>query len=269
VSLFRGIPNALQMSAVSHTDPYIAYCESLWQSWLAGRLEIPAAIARMFDLNAAPEPYLSFEVGENPLVALTTNPGATMAHQVRGAVLEGGGPVSADQTYASAAQTLASFYERELSGVARRRIVALRSLSQWAGYAGVLQVEASPFHSPRLPGKEALVDAIAAGGLLAAYIQPASAFLAPKPVVVVSAVSTRVPLRAGIGLPRWVRWMSELAGLSLERATFTPLVKKGSLTTSAVLVSRTHGVPKALVLMMGGNHLPAEGGLRVLASMIR
>lgn len=68
---------------------------------------------------------------------------------------------------------------------------------------------------------------------------------------------------------RWLGWEAALAGLILERAEFVSLVKKGSATTAAALVSLKCGVPKALVLMMGGNHLPAEKGLRLLAGVLR
>lgn len=59
--------------------------EALWSDWLAGTLDVPPFVRVAFDLDAAPEPYLSLGVGAEPLVALTTNPGEVMPHQRRGA----------------------------------------------------------------------------------------------------------------------------------------------------------------------------------------
>jgi len=70
-------------------------------------------------------------------------------------------------------------------------------------------------------------------------------------------------------LSPWVAWMAALAGLVPERSEFVRLVAKGAQTTAAALVSLESGAPKALVLMMGGNHLPAEKGLRLLAAALR
>ena len=64
-------------------DDLIELCEALWREWLARSLEVSPLVTSTFDMNATPEPYLSFNVGQQPLIALTTNPGATMAIQAR------------------------------------------------------------------------------------------------------------------------------------------------------------------------------------------
>jgi hypothetical protein len=256
-------------------EAFISFCEALWRGWLANTLNVPQFIHDApFDLDAAPEPYVSFNAGPNPLVALLTNPGYTMDHQRRAAVQVGGGPLSTTVDYSAAARALGPFYERELKGTAAgRRIAALRVLSSWVGYEGVLQVEACPFHSRSLPSKKkiALLKTINEGGLLGCYTEHVRAFLRCRPVVVVSAVSSRRSLGPEVveTLSPWLAWEAVLAGLVLERAKFVPLVAKDSKTTAAALVSFAGGVPKALVLMMGGNHLPAEKGLCVLAAALR
>ncbi|MGC4003139.1 MAG: hypothetical protein QM811_08385 [Pirellulales bacterium] len=50
------------------------YCEALWQNWLAFKPDVPAFVQANFDLDAAPEPYLTFDDGRNPLVALRQTP---------------------------------------------------------------------------------------------------------------------------------------------------------------------------------------------------
>ena len=59
-----------------------------------------------------------------------------------------------------------------------------------------------------------------------------------------------------------------MAGLDTSKALFVPLLEKKGKVTSAALVGQLEGNPKALVLMMGGNHLPSEAGLRTLANAL-
>jgi hypothetical protein len=204
---------------------------------------------------------------DRTLVALTTNPGATMSHQRRAAVLDGTGPVDRSMTYQVAARELGAFYEANLMGAALRRIAALKTLSALLGLDGVLQVEACPFHSPSLPKKTALLDAIAVDGMLIHYVDHLRTFLRSRPVVIVSAVSSRLSLSGGKAtLTPWIAWKAHVAGLATDRAEFVPLVTKDAATTAAALVSFENRTPKALVLMMGGNHLPGEKGLWALAN---
>jgi hypothetical protein len=251
------------------SDGYLSFCAALWRSWLRGNLEVPAAVRSMFDLDAAPEPYLPFSAGPHPLVVLTTNPGATMPHQLRDAILSGSGPVPYTEEYDEAARALSAFYAEQLRGQARRRINGLARVAELAGYDGFLQAECCPFHSSRLDSKGAFVGMLASGGLLGAYVEQLRAFLRSRPVLVVSATSSRHSLSAGaVRLSPWIQWQADLVGLVPSAAEFVPLVAKGMTTTGAVLIHREGGVPKALVLMMGGNHLPAEAGLRRLAAAL-
>jgi len=253
-------------------EDFLLFCEELWGSWLKGSLDLPRFAHTAFDLNAAPEPYISFGAGAKPLVALTTNPGATMPHQRRAKVQAGRGPLSAADKYAIAAGKLGPFYEEKLAGSpAGRRIAALRTLSSLLGYKGVLQVEACPFHSPSLPGKTALLQRIREDkdGLLGAYAKHLKVFLRRQPVVIVSAAQSRVSLEPGMQLSPWHKWNAEIAGLVLKRAKFVRLVAKGSKMTCAALVSFEEEIPKAMVLMMGGTHLPGKEGLCVLAEALR
>jgi hypothetical protein len=253
------------------TEDFLVFCQKLWRRWLADTLEVPCFVRSTFDLDAAPEPYIYFGAGAKPLVALTTNPGRPMPFQRRAKVQAGTGPLSATNHYATAARKLGPFYEEKLANrPAGRRIAALRTLSYLVGYKGVLQVEACPFHSRSLPRKGTLRQTIREGGLLGRYAEALKAFLRRRPVVILSAVSSRVSLgpRAA-ALSEWHEWNAEIAGLVLKRAKFVRLVAKGSKTTCAALVSFEEGIPKALVLMMGGNNLPAGKGLCALADALR
>lgn len=204
------------------SDKFALFCESLWREWLDGTLDTPEFVRTTFNLDAAPEPYISFDAGEEPLVALTTNPGATMPHQRRDAVQAGHGPLSTTIDYATAAKALRDFYKRNLAGTAQNRITALQLLSTLVARDGVLQVEACPFRSRYLPKKDALLQALDTGGLLARYVKHVEGFLRRRPVVIVTAVSSRASLEQECALSPWAKWMAITAGLSLERADFIP-----------------------------------------------
>jgi hypothetical protein len=244
-------------------------CEQLWQSWLRRTMDVPSSLHTMFDLEAAPEPYVNFGAGANPLVELLTNPGYVLPEQTRGVIESGAGPIKSVMDYATVAKTFGEFYERQLRGAAAHRIAAIRSLSEQLGFDGVLQVDACPFHSASLPNKGAVLRIIRAGGLLGQYAGTLREFLRSRPVLTLAAVSSAHPLLPPPVLTDWARWQAQLAGLDLEQAKFLPLVKKGNATTVAALISRADGVPKGLVLMMGGNRLPGPEGLRTLAAFLR
>src|SRR6266566_2838389 len=244
------------------SDDYIAFCEEkLWCAWKEHRLSVPPP----FDPEAAPEPYLYFGASTKLLVALTTNPGGTMEHQRRIAVLAGGDPLSHKDTYAEAASKIGDFYETHLTGQARQRIAKLRKLSSGLSYEGVMQVELIPFHSPSLPMskkiallREAKTDK---GGLLGRYVEHLREFLRDRPVVSPQAVATRASLEPETPKSsEWLTWIAEIAGIDLNAADFVSLVEKGPKTTAAAWVSKREP-RKALVLMMGMAGLPADQGL--------
>ena len=252
---------------------FIKLCETLWREWLALSLEVSPFVTATFDLNATPEPYLSFNAGQQPLVALTTNPGATMAVQVREAVHRGDGPLNTSLNFATAARILGSFYEQALpsKSPARHRIDKLSHLSQLLGADGVLQVEVCPFHSPLLSmsKKHKLLREVEEGGFLARSVESLRRFTTPHPVFVVSAVSSQSSLQSGLEMSRWLTWQATIAGVHLDTAAFIPQVTKGPKTTCGAFVTSVAGTPKALVLMMGTNNLPGLGALETLAHRLR
>jgi hypothetical protein len=250
------------------SEHYFSFCEELWRGWLDARLTASSFVSKVFDLNAAPEPYVSFGLGAKLLVALTTNPGATMRHQCRAAVQAGVGPLREEDKYSEAAPKLGDFYETHLTGQARHRIAKLRKLSSWLGYEGVLQVEACPFHCPSLPQKNALLEEIAKDELLGRYAEQLRAFLRHKSVLSLQAAPTRASLRPETPKSsRWLRWITETAGIDLNNSKFLPLVEKGPKITAAAWLSNKP--PVALVLMMGGTGLPADEGLCKLATELQ
>ena len=245
---------------------YITFCEDkLWCTWKEQTLSVPPP----FDPEAAPEPYLYFGADTNRLVALTTNPGATMRHQRRAAVQAGTGPLCEKDKYAKAAPKLGDFYETHLTGQAWHRIAKLRRLSSCLGYEGVMQVELIPFHSATLPQKSRLLEEInKEGSLLGHYVELLGKSLRDRPVVGIQAASTQSSFSRKTKLSPWLRRVAEITGLDLNAADFVSLVEKGRKTTAAAWVSKREP-RKALVLMMGTNNLPGDDGLWKLAAALR
>lgn len=253
-------------------NAFLTRSESLWRDWLDGRVPpLAPPVASLFDLDAMPEPWLDLEAGAKPLVVLTTNPGGTMDHQRRSSILRGDGPAQADMSYARAAQVLAAHYRDVLAGTsAGRRIRSLLAVAHEAGYDGVLQAECIPWHSADLPNKARLLGLLPREPHLVAYLHDLRSFLGPRPVLAVSAVSSRVDLEdREAPLSPWLEWQADLLGIDPRRAERHPLVQKGARVTATALVDRSSAAPKALVLMMGSNNLPGAEGTGRLVEALR
>jgi len=250
---------------------YIDLCESLWRDWLGESLDVSSSIESTFDLQAAPEPYVLFNAGMQPVVFLLTNPGQTMSHQLQENVKKDDvGPLTRNINYATAAQNLGVHYQTELikpGNQAGHRIVRMLELSRLVGAHGVINVETCPFHSHSLPNKMKLLKESTQVGFMKTYVQSLQTYLTEKPVVIVSAVSSKESLHGETKVSEWLAWQAQIAGLNFAAASFTPLVKKGDKTTCGAFVSTGVGVraTKALVLMMGSNNLPGDEGLKLLA----
>lgn len=247
-------------------NSYKGFCENLWRQWLDGSLELSPFIQATFQVGYAPEPYLCFDDGSNPLIVLTTNPGAGLdGIQDLNSILSGNSIVQPSNPYSQAAIKFAGYYAEHLPGQARRRIEGLRQLAQLSGCSGVVQIECCPFHSKSLPNKEELVRWSTFDKLLSSYVASLKSYLADKDVFIMSAVGSKNDLAAGsIRLSPWLKWQDDLVGFQLSRAAFKPIVRKGTKTTAALLVDKSAGRSKSLFLMMGGNHLPSRDGLEVM-----
>ena len=243
------------------------FTEQLWRSWLDGELSLSAALTQRFDLEAAPEPYLRFEAGDRPLVALTTNPGGTLPFQRRAVVLSNTDVLRETMTYQEASSVLGQHYRQLLQRkAAGRRIENLLTLARDRSATGVVQVEVCPFHSRSLPKKDTLVSELVNDELTKQYLAHVREYLRDRPVVIVAAISSSKTLSADLTLSPWLAWKAEVAGMYIDKSTrFVPLVTKQDKVTCAALLSPRGAVPKSLVLMMGSNQLPGTEGLKRLS----
>jgi hypothetical protein len=242
---------------------YVEFCEnSLWVPWKEERLSVPEP----FDRDAIPEPYVYFRPDNNdPLIVLTTNPGATMCHQCRLAVKHGSGPVRETQTYDAAARELGQFYEKELgrrpAGVRIRKMLCLSEMMQ---LNGVLQVEAVPFHSPSFPQKRTFLRGCAGTEPFFSYAEALTALLHDCRVVAIQASNKpeRNPSESD-----WLSWIARTAGLDTTSAQSHAL--KQTKGKSTVVAWTSPNRQKAIVLSVGGTWLPSRDGLRMLAEVLR
>lgn len=130
------------------------FCDQLWRDWLHEEILDSEFDGLSFDKDSAPEPWLELRSGANPLVVVTTNPGGSMDIQKRSVVKRGRSPIILPkQTYASSTVGLGHYYETNLptGSPAVRRIKSMAQLATLAGYDGLYQVEACPFHSASFP----------------------------------------------------------------------------------------------------------------------
>jgi hypothetical protein len=259
---------------------FMDLCEELWRDWLEERLDLPEFSRPPFNLAAAPEPYVLYDVGSNPLVMLLTNPGGTMPHQLRENVRTAGSgpyPLTEDMRYADAAARLGEFYgDMESKRAARARVDAMKNLARLSGHSGVIQVDACPFHSENLPmvHKLRIVRMSGEAGFMQRYSRLLRSFLEPHSVVVVTGAGSGKSLDSADELPEWPAWNAGLLGLTPRPEGFIELVgRDGSQgpkkTTVAALVQRNGNIAKALVRSMGNNNLPAKVGLEELARAIK
>lgn len=241
---------------------YYAYVEQLWCEWLDGRLADCDELRDRFQLDYAPEPYINFDTGNEPLNVLLTNPGKGLAIQHRNRIRAGRSPIPADGSYASIAGELGNVYRRLLKRkAAGRRISAMLNVARRAGKDGVKQFESIPFHSAKLPGKRKLPELIRGTCALNEYVQHLKVLLENCSVIALSAVSSKVLLTPNVVLSHpWLRWQAGNMGLDGARLELEPLVKKGRKVTCGFVYSHLSRGISGFVLMMGGNHFPGPAG---------
>lgn len=141
-------------------DSFEDLCDQLWCDWLHEEISDSEFGGLNFDKDSAPEPWLELRSGANPLVVVTTNPGGSMDIQRHAVIKRGDSPIILPkQTYASSTVGLGHYYEANLpkGSAAERRIKSMVQLATLAGYDGLYQVEACPFHSTSFPDKKKFV----------------------------------------------------------------------------------------------------------------
>lgn len=241
---------------------FFEFCEDLVAAWHRSEISLSPEMGRLFQMDYIPEPYLAFGDQSEPLIFLTTNPGAGMPHQHRDAR-------SPRESWSTASAQMAAWYQAHLTGAAARRIKSVLELAKSTGHSGVLQIECVPFHSADLPNKPQLLKNLPNDPLLCEYTQAVKGFLRDRSVVALSAAGTRGSLGAHtIEASDWLRWLADLMGLNVQRAETIALATRGEKITAAFVANRDAETTKGIILTMGSNNMPGRDGVAILAKNI-
>ncbi len=113
----------------------------------------------------------------------------------------------------------------------------------------LITFECFPFHSPKLPKKEALIKNL--DEFLSNYRDALKQYLVSKSIVYVSAIGTKASIsRKEIEKNSWLRWVMDLIGMGFMNAKIYPLANKGDKITSALLLDkRESGLYKGITLI--------------------
>ena len=245
------------------------FCEEcIWDRWRADDFPYSRFIKSKFNTKFLIEPYISFNVGEEPLCFLLTNPGGGLDFQLKENMRSASSPVSLAESYFTNSVSLGTHYSESLTGAARRRLDGMQSLSKKCRLDGVLQLETIPFHSKSLPSKNSLVGEVEADEFLFDYLEHLRGFLENKNVFILSAVSSQKKIGGdSISKNPWLSFQSKLINFDPETSSFLPLTEKNGEVTSCFLYEKKNSWCKGFILMMGGNHLPNDGALEKIGHL--
>ena len=232
---------------------YLDFCEELFQNWLNHRLDLSDFDAD-FQVEHVPEPYYILKEGKKPLYVLNYNPGEGLPQQTRKSIL-----AHPHDSYCAVAKRLSEFYRNEFTGKAIKRNEKILKFAKAMGYDGVVCVETFFLHSANWPidKKMAFVESSRKNKLVQKYNRVLKNFLKSKPVLRVSAVSTKkiINLKNRKTFSNvWVKYQNDIMGVDLNSMTFVPIPPKGKgRVTSCIYVGKKE---KYVSFMMGGNNLP-------------
>lgn len=236
---------------------FIEYCESIWRTWENKTIALSTYIRSEFQTEYLPEPYLKFNAGNNPLYIFTTNPGKGISVQHRDNINTHASVISSKMPYEDIASEMGDYYLKHLKGTAKTRISSIIELAHQAGYDGIVQIEACPFHSENLSKKNELLRHYKSDPLLSTYEKFVREALSEQSVVAVSAVGANTKISTeSINNRSWLNWQANLIGFNSDIAKILPITQKDGKPTSALLYSEDVNCVKSFVLMMGGNYLP-------------
>jgi hypothetical protein len=202
-------------------------------------------------MDYSPEPYFVLKKGKNPLYLLLTNPGSGMEFQ----------HISRrdEIDYAEFEGKLAEVYTSENfkngkgSKIAYRRLMKSMDFAEYLGFDSLVNVETFPFHSERL-NKHIALNVIEKSPTLKSYQTALKNFLIDKPVLIVSACSSKESISIkSLSTSEWLMYQCGLAGINVDFIEITPLTSRNKKTTSAMFSYKN----KHIVLMMGSNNLPS------------
>jgi hypothetical protein len=239
--------------------------QAIYQDWSAGGGE---PLPTCFDREYLPEPYLNygFTDVEGSCVFLSTNPGEGMAHQLPSSVAElSGGTLPSE--YEPLSITLARFYEDpgKFRGYARHNVRKMKKFARVCFDAGVLQVEAIPWHSHALPSKKKVMDELLRDcRIYREYHETLKEFLSVCPAVF--AWSAGNPnKRGGSGMDL----KADLMEFDLGSAEALTLADGSYEVSQALFWTRESGRLRGIFVNQGSATLPADKKFDAIAKVLR
>ncbi len=239
------------------SSSFNTYCETLYKDWLNQKLNPLKKTQDIFDFNALPEPYLTYEKGMDILCFLATNPGQVNDFQLHENIINDNSFIKPTFSYRECATALGDYYSSpKFSKKSKARIEKQLQLKEKLNKTGLTTLECIPFHSDNLPNKEHVIKIN--DPILDNYYSELSTFINDKSIIYISACSTKKSISIEtIKLSPWLTWVSKLIGIDHNKAKIKTIVtnKSGKVTAALYYQVIDHNF-KAISLMMGSNNLP-------------
>lgn len=228
---------------------YVEFCDNLFIKWNQNKLDFENNFN--FELNAIPEPYLTFGETSEDLFFLTTNPGGVMDFQVKPSEF-----INSDEKFKDLSVRLAKHYEVILKRTPKKRIEDMYSITKmlFPKSYGFTQFEISPFHSTNFPNKERFADYVLnnISNIHRDYIDALTARLKNKNCICIQS-----------GLPdlsrlnkKWLELISRI--LSVDKNEWKSIsfkIKNGKATTGAFYTKKQE-IFKVILFRAGSNAVP-------------
>lgn len=233
---------------------YVEFCDTLLSNWKENKITLEDNYG--FDLNALPEPYLTFGNGDSNVCFLTTNPGQVQDFQKRNSNFSTDG-----ESYANLSKRLAKRYANQV------RIKKMHEASNklFPSSNGFTQFEISPFHSAKFPTKNKFAKYIlnAENNLHTEYIDKLTSMLRKKNCISIQAGK---PLLERQDQP-WLILVSKILGVKIEewKLIVFGYSEKGAATTG-VWYYKKNNFFKLITFLDGHNDLP-NGFLNKLSKL--
>ncbi len=237
---------------------YKNFCEQIYLNWRESPTNFDE-FSKDFQNNYLPEPYYSIRVGNNPLFILNNNPGGSLSFQEHSLFLKTFPNAS---TYTDVSLWLMDKYTGNnaiIGGAAKTRVNRITQIAATLGYDGVENVETFFLHSNSF-SKKMFLKKFSQNNTVNQYINTLTAYLIDKPVLIVSAISSKNSLNLlEVSNNSWIKYQAEIAGLNLKEASFYGITSKNQKITAGLIKHRN----KFLVCTMGSNTIPKNTYLRL------
>lgn len=233
---------------------YKELCENTFFQWKNKDQSTWGKLPSFLELDACPEPYLSFgDYKSSNMAFLTTNPGGVMENGIQGyesLILKG------INTYQELSAKFVEYYSSaefgRIAGSASSRVRGMFQVAKHLGFIGFTQYEICPFHSVDFKNKEDYVSKIGFNGFLSQYTQLLKEELKGKRVVAIQGVGSPKNINEYTQTSVWLKFIYSLIDLEVEAKVIQLKDNTGAFKISGI---KTNG--KKTLTFCQRNSLPA------------